>query len=420
MAALEAGTGFGGAAREFYGRYRISIVSVVLSLVGIATGTATAMSLLQNAAMLDPLVLGAGVVLAAGCCAVQTRHVGLAALTALAPIPGLIWASPLSDGVNFGAVPFLAYAFGFAVAALLAQAIVEQGLDGEGDEYPWRAAGAALGLMLVLGVFWFWGTDAGTAAVQAVTDAVFCTASALVLLPMGASLLHLDESFVARANRVRERRQRIFERLALVVTPRWALSFTGIAFVFLALGWFGAEPQMRTGGTALLLRVASVGVVVVGAGIFARGWREGLAVGLTGAVVCLVSLWATVVGARDVFAPVGVLLATSVALFLALHAGRRAVRYTPRETPLDARRRTIEDTSASQTFASAGALLTVFPAVAVWPSYAPFAIALFAAGFCGIVFAPAAVTALEALFPRRRSVEDLYGSRRKRPAAQSR
>jgi hypothetical protein len=413
MAALQAGTGFGGAAREFYGRHRILIVSVVLSLVGIATGAATAMSLLQNAVMLDPLVLGAGVVLAAGCCAVQTRHFGLAALTALVPLPGLIWAAPLSDGASFGAVPLMAYAFGFTVAALLAQTIVEHVLDGEGSEYPWRAAGAALGFMLVLGVFWFWGTDAGGAAVQAVTDAVFCTASAIILLPMGASLLHLDESFVARANRVRERRQRILERFALVTTPRWALSFTGIAFVFLALGWFGAEPQMRTGGSALLLRLASVGVVVVGAGVFARGWREGLAVGLTGAVVCLVSLWATVVGARDVFAPVGVLLATSVALFLALHAGRRALRYAPRETPLDARRRTIEDTAASQIFAGAGALSALLPAVAVWPGYAPFVLALFAAGFSGIVFAPAAVMALEALFPRRRSVEDLYDSRRK-------
>jgi hypothetical protein len=419
MAALQAGTGFGGAGREFYGRHRIPIVSVVLSLVGIATGTATAVSLLQNAVILDPLVLGAGAVLAAVCCEVQTRHFGIAALTALAPIPGLIWAAPLSDGASFGAVPFLAYAFGFAVAALLAQSIVERALDGEGGEYPWRAAGMALGLTLVLGVLWFWGTDASGAAVQAVVDAIFCAASALVLLPMGASLLHLDEGFVARANRVRERRQRIFERLALVATPRWALSFTGIAFVFLALGWFGAEPQMRTGATALLLRLASAVVVIVGAGIFARGWREGLAVGLTGAVVCLVSLWATIVGTRDVLAPVGVLLATSVALFLALHAGRRALRHAPRETPLETRRRTIEDTAASQIFAGAGALSALLPAVAVWPGYAPFAIALFAAGFCGIVFAPAAVTALESIFPRRRSVEDLYGSRRKRPAAQT-
>ena len=416
---LQAGTGFGGAAREFYSHHRILIVSVVLSLVGIATGTATAMSLLQNATVPEPLVLGAGAALAAGCCAVQTRHLGLAALTALAPLPGLIWAAPLSDGASFGAVPFMAYAFGFAVAALLAQAIAERVLDGKDDEYPWRAAGAALALMLVLAVFWFWGTDASGAAVQAVTDAVLCAASALVLLPMGASLLHLDESFVARANRVRERRRRILERLAFLATPRWALSFTGIALVFLALGWFGAEPLMRTGGAALLLRLASVGVVIAGAGVFARGWREGLAVGLIGAVVCFLSLWATAVGARDVVAPVGVLLATSVALFLALHAGRRALRYSARETPLEAWRRTIEDTAGSQVFAGAGALSALLPAVAVWPGYAPLAIALFAAGFSGTVLAPAAVTALVSLLPRRRSVEDLYGSRRKRPVPQS-
>ena len=168
---------------------------------------------------------------------------------------------------------------------------------------------------------------------------------------------------------------------------------------------------MRTGGTALLLRAASVCLVVAGAGVFVRGWREGLAIGLVGAVTCLVSLWATAAGGG--FAPVGSLLCTSLSLFLALHAGRRNLVQAARETPLDARQRTIEDTAGDQIFAGAGALSALLPAVAVWPGYAPFLIALFAAGFSGIVFAPAAVTALESLLPRRKSVENLYGSRRK-------
>jgi len=417
MVALAAGTGFGGAAKDFFSRHRVSVLSIVLSLVGIATGTAAAAALLQFASPAGPLVVAAGALLAAACCAAQTRHLGLAAMAAAAPLPGLLWAAPLSGGENFGAVPILAYAFAFAVAALRAQAAVDRALRDGNEEYPWWAAACAVGLMAVLGVLWFWGTGRRDAAMQSVADVTLAVFSAAVLLPLAASVLHFDENFVARANRARERRQRLLERLAFVALPRWGLSFAGIALVLLALGWFGAEPAMRTGTGAAVLRVVSAGLVAVAATFFMRGWREGLATGFAVAVVGLVSLWAVAAGRYDPMAPVGVIEAAALAVFLALHSGRRALSYRARgEAPALARQRTIEETSAGQVFAAAGALAAVLPAAVLWPAIIPLAVGVVAAGFGGIVWAPAGTAALECLFPRHRSADELYATHKKSQA----
>ena len=413
MVALQAGTGLGGAARDFFDRHRIVVLALVLSVVGIATGASTATALLQDAAPMTAVVLGAGVLLAAACCAVQTRHVGLAALTAFVPLPGLILAAPLSGGAEFGPVPFVAYALGFAVAALQAQATVDRVLACR-SEGPWRSAAATAGFMIVLGALWFWGTEARDGAIQSVADMVLSALSAMLLLPVGAALIHFDESFVARANRVRERRQRIVERIALVTTPRWALSVAGIAVVLLALGGFESVPAMRSGGAALALRGVSVTVVVVGAGIFARSWRDGLAAGLTCSVVALVSLWFTVYGRLDTHGTVCVFQSASLALLVALAGLRRAVVCTARgDAKSVARQRSVEDMTVGQTFAGMGAVMALLPAVATWPGYVPFAAGLAVAAVGGVLFMPAIATALETVFPPHHSAEELYGARRK-------
>ena len=59
----EAGNSSGGAARQFYLRYRTILLSIALSVVGIATGTATAQALLQDSQIYVP----AKVVNCAGC-----------------------------------------------------------------------------------------------------------------------------------------------------------------------------------------------------------------------------------------------------------------------------------------------------------------------------------------------------------------
>jgi hypothetical protein len=413
MVTLPAGAGFGGAARQLYSRHRFAVLSAILSIVGIATGTAAALSLLRNADPTSAIALGSGALLATACCLMQTRHVGLAVLTALAPLPGLLWAAPLSGGHAFGAIPFVAYAIGFAVAALQAQATVER-IVGDRAENPWRAAMVAGGLMIVLGGLWFWGTESRGVALQSIADVGLATLSALVLLPIGSVLLTFNESFVARANRIRERRQRIVERIALVTTQRWALSVAGIALVFLALGWFESEPVARSGNAALALRTVSVVVVAIGAGLFVRSWRDGLAISLMGATAALMSLWFAAYGPQTAGTPVCVLQTTMLALLVAVSGARRGLVHSTRGDAIPlARQRAVEDMTIGQIFAGAGAVLTVLPALVAWPAYAPFAVGLIAATVAGVLFAPAIATVFDAFLPRHHAVERLYGARSK-------
>ena len=81
-----------------------AVVSVVLSLAGLGTGTATALAYFQAIAVVDVVALAGAAVLVALVCFWQTRHAALAILAAVAPIPGLVWAAPLSSGAHFGLV----------------------------------------------------------------------------------------------------------------------------------------------------------------------------------------------------------------------------------------------------------------------------------------------------------------------------
>lgn len=414
MGGLPAGGGFGGAAKRFYLHNHVLVLSVMLSLVGIGTGTATAMVLLQSPPLLEPHLFVAAALVAAGCCMLQTRHLPLAVLTAVAPLPGLIWAAPVSGGSSFGAVPFLAYAFAFAVAASEAQAVVSRALDGEESEHPWRPAAAAAGLAAAMALMWFRRTPSADAALQLVMDTALAMISAAILVPAGAYLLRFDESFVARANRVRERRQRSLEWAALAATPRWALSFSGIALIFVALGWFGAEPLKATVRAANLLAPGAVSVVLffLIAARLTGGWREALGATLAAAVVCLIGLWAAESMPHEGPVFVGILEMVALAAFLAFVAGRRAwgLRRSGDDATM-ARQRAMEEMGTSQVFAAAGAFVALLPYLALHPGYAADAGAMLFAAFGGALFAPALATAAEILLPRHRTVEEIYGRR---------
>lgn len=413
MLELRAGGGFGGAARQFYDRHRLVVVSVVLSLVGVITGTMTAMALLQKFAVVDVAVVAAGAVLAFCLCVIQFRHLPLAVATALVPLPGLLWAAPVSGGSEFGAVPLLAYGFGFAFATLVSQTRVEHVIGEIEHEPPFRSAVVSLGLMAALALLWFRGTASADAALQAVSDAALSVLSSALLLPLTMTWLHFDETFVARANRERERRSRFFEWVAQITIPRWAFSFSGITIVFLALGWYGAELVIRDG---VLQRTAAVFAAVIVGAVVAGGWRKGLAIGLVGSAIALLALWATVVDSRTPFSSVGILQVASLALFFGLYSGRQALSWRRNnEPPVIAERRTLEEASA-EVFAGLGAAAAVAPALALWPGSAVFVFTSLMAAWASISLVPAVSTALEVLMPRRRSVEEIYG-RRKRPLA---
>lgn len=69
-----------------------------------------------------------------------------------------------------------------------------------------------------------------------------------------------------------------------------------------------------------------------------------------------------------------------------------------------------------QVFAGAGALLAVLPGLIGHPAFAECAIPLLLAAVGGTVMAPAAAATAEVAQPRRRSVEEMYGTRKRRPS----
>ena len=412
------GSGDGGAARaarQFALRNRVVLLSIALSVIGIWTGVAAANSILAKAPLGIAWLILAGAVLAAVCSLVHTRHLALAVLTAAGPLPGLVWAAPISGDARFGVVPALAYAFAYAIAVMKAQRILVRELDGASSEHPVKPAAAAVGLMAALSLLWFWRTAAASASFQAVLDVVLAAASTLIVMPIGQSFLHFDDEFVATANRVRERRQRLFEKIAMIAVPRWGMGIAGIALIFVALAWFGAEPAfsfVRFANAPVLLAV-SLGLTFALAMWVCSGWREALGATVVAGLAGLIALWAfATIGKMEPTAPVGVAELISLASLLAFFGARRAAAYRRLgDDSAIARLRAVEDLGGPLLFAVMGGIGALLPFIAVHPDNAAYAVALAFAGAGALGFAPALATACEMLVPRRRSVEELYGRR---------
>jgi hypothetical protein len=407
--------GVAGAARQFALRHRVLLLSIVFSVIGIATGVATANAILGSAPLGDAGLILAGAALAWICSLLHTRHPALAVLTAAAPLPGLVWAAPMNADSAFGFVPVLAYVFAYAVGVMLAHNVLVRTLDGGASEHPFKPVIAAAGLMTVLALLWFWRTVAGAAAFQAVLDVVLASASSLIIMPIGESVLQFDEAFVAVANRVRERRQRLLEKIAMVAIPRWGMSIAGIAMIFVALAWFGGEPAFSLVHFANAPALFGVSLVLTFALAVPTcgGWREGFATTIVTGLAGLVALWAfAAIGEMAPTSPVGVLEIVSLTLFLVFYGARHAAAYRRLgDDPAIARLRAVEDLGGMQFFAILGGIGALLPVVVVHPAYAAYLAALVFAGVGALGFAPALATACEVLVPRRRSVEEMYGRR---------
>ncbi|GAA0556117.1 hypothetical protein [Rhizomicrobium electricum] len=390
-------------AAGFLARHHSAALSAVAAFAGLATAAATASVWYQSIVWLDVAALALGAVLAAAIGYWHLRHLTLAILVAVTPLPGLLWAAPLSAGSSFGLVPVIAYAFGFALATLYVQRLLDRLLRSRAGEAPWYATGVMLVLTAVLVPIWFHGTNSN-AAVQAASDLIGTSASVLLLLPLSLPLLRFDEAFVAEANRARERRGRIFEWLGGAAIPRWGLSFTGIALVFLALGWFGAEAMLLRGWWQFALTAV---LVCAALGAFAGGWREGLGLGLVLALVTVVALWWRSYDPRLPFGAVAILEMTMLAGLLALAGARQMRRWRASGEPSDmVRRRALED-SAGGVFATLGATAAAMPSL-IHAGAPVVVLSILAAGLCGALLFPAILTALETLLPHRRSVEDVF------------
>ncbi|GAA0537368.1 hypothetical protein GCM10008941_16300 [Rhizomicrobium palustre] len=376
-------------------------VTAVLSVAGIATGIATGLALSQALVFQNALYLALGACLAILPCYALTRRWLIAAMTALAPLPGLIWAAPVSSGSDFGLLPFLAYGLGFAAALFYSDDRLTLLLQAGPEGRPLRAGWMSAALATVSGTLLLSGKP--DMAIQIAADSILVMLSVTLLLPMALSFLHFDEDFIAEANRAREERGRVFEGLAFAATPRWGLSLSGICLVLMTLSWYGAH---ISGSSVMALGAAAV---LIALGWWTGGgWREGLALGLAFVAAALLALWILAIAPRAAEGGAVALQAAILTSFLALCGLAKVRIFRQRgELPAGARGRMLEETGP--VFAAVcGVLLMLTLPVLLIPGAVAFYFVIAAAGLSGGLLAPAVVTALEALFPRKRRLEELY------------
>ncbi|HEY0106228.1 MAG TPA: hypothetical protein VGB91_09105 [Rhizomicrobium sp.] len=371
-----------------------------------------------GALFLSALSIGVGVVLSF----LHLRHVLLALLVVVSPLPGMIAAAPAADAAT---LPLLlaVYGFGYAAAAFVGGEIVSGVLSGACVADAARAAlvqlaapitVAALSGAALLGA-WLFRVAPGF-AFGAAGQVLAAALSVLVVVPFGASVMAFGETFFTAGNRAREGRDRLLRVATRIVEPRWGMSLSGVALVFAVLGWFGAAPLLAH--SALLAHPAfwpasALGTFLV-AYALARDWREAAAATAALAALTLLSLWlwGRTVGhlTPSAFAGIVVTAATAATAMLALAGRSRAYRRDGDDGPV-ARLRALEQFGAAAWFAAAGAGAVILPWMLVHGSLATLAVLFVAALAAAVVAAPAIATALEAILPHRRSVDELYGRR---------
>lgn len=402
--------GLTGTAKQFIQRHHRLVVAALLSVATIVTVATAAVALTRfgapNLVPVALIVVGAALALAPAY--FLTRHLWLAVCVAVAPLPGLIWSAAFAGRAPDALLPLLAYGIGFAAAALYTENKLAKLLRTGPGAAPFAPLLLSiLGLMGGLALVVFWPPREALSAVAA-TSAVL--ASSALLLPLVTSYLRFDEAFVVRANRAREQRARWFERLGQVAVARWGLSFTGITAIMLALGWYGAR---GSGPGGLIQHIACLVLMAVAGGAIGRGWREGIAFAFAGLAGCLFLVWMDAAMSRYVSGPGAELASFTFYAVVALSGLWRTRCYRLRgEAPGAARGRVLEE-SGGVVAGVTGAALVLMPALIVTHCAGVAILGIVAAALAGLVLCPAVVTGLEALVPRRRSVEELYGKRQK-------
>jgi hypothetical protein len=311
------------------------------------------------------------------------RHVWAALLVSLGPLPGMALATVLCVllfgwSENFHG----AFALSFAAGLLLAGKFLRMQISEGGDwkAVVWASAGVcatSLGLQSV--TFQIINlTPFSTTSLFLAPVIMFLAgmASGLGLILYGWRRLSFDEGFFARANRAMETRTRLMETAAQIAAPRWALALSGAAVVTATLGWFEIErPPVDLIPIAVLLGVT---------GLLTRDWRAVLAAGVCAGLLCL--LWADQ----------GLVFFALPAMLLAAAVRRRA------EEGTEAWHLVAEEEGAGLLFAAVGIMLIIML------PHLHLSLALGAALLTALIFFPAFNVALWTIFPRHRSVEELY------------
>jgi hypothetical protein len=252
-----------------------------------------------------------------------------------------------------------------------------------------------------------------------------CLAAIALLLIASASVfacgwlarwLPYSENFIAAANSARETRERWIDRLSFVSQARWGVSLSGIAIVLGAIAFFGERSLRLQGGPSwIVLRCALVGLAVfVVFALALRNWRLAIAEIMTLFFAILFGLWAFSASPMPVLPEDCLVFAIAVAI--------SAVPMLLLASTVDTFLRGGDDTATALSRAiqqsGPGAVLASITAAVPWfivtvsGGIARYEFATASAAIAGTVLIfPAFAGAIYLLFPRYRSVEEVFGKR---------
>lgn len=402
---------------SFLFRMRIA----VLAVLALGTAASAFFAFHGHAVPVGALFLtAASLGIGAGIAFLHLRHVGLSAIAALSPLPGMIAASLIAAGLSYSQL-LAVYGFGYVAAACLCGAVVRGVLNNEQLAAAARMAlargfaptllAALVAAALVVSLLFREARLSG--AVEA-CEVVAAAVSVLAFVPFTACIVPFGEPFFAAANRARERRERLLHLAAWAAQPRWGLSLAGIAAVFAVLGWFGAWPFVAR--SALYLELALWGAALLPVFLMAwgigRDWRGAAAVTLALGALTLLSLWLWGRAAGHLtaaaFAESAVATSAGFVPMLMLLGQLRRYRQAGDEAAV-ARLRAVEELGVAAGFGAAGAAAAIAPWIVLHGSIATLAALYLFAGAAAVLAVPAIATALDAVLPRRRSLSQLYG-----------
>jgi hypothetical protein len=234
------------------------------------------------------------------------------------------------------------------------------------------------------------------------------------LLPaLAASILPLNEAFISRVNRARERRERLVSIFAIFTIPRWAFATAGITAVLFTIMFFNASFATVWELAMKPYAIAFAGIGMLGA-IGMRNWRGFFSCGVPAFVASIFGAWAIMpfgLTPHDA-AELSLLLGSAAGAGFIYFLGLPMAAYLRAGDPMMiAFSRALNDWGAAVFILGCvlalvllGAAMTndISPALAILP--------LFQIAGALILF-PAIAAALDDLFPRRRSLEELYRAR---------
>jgi hypothetical protein len=327
---------------------------------------------------------------------IQFRHISLALVAAFAPLPGYAFAAAL----HMTAQP-LAYLCGFAAAVILGSAIEANACEGN----PVAASKQATGTLYPI-LIWPLALALFVAAVLPLTGldlrafvpplaVLLCSASAMIAVPLAARAVSYNEEAIARANRMRETRERWLDLLTFTVQPRWGWSVGGITLIFAVLGFFGGENSdarwPSVSAIAFPLMAAAFAVISY---VATRNIRRTVALLLASSVLACVAFWLR-----------GPLSELSLAVALAslpalLIMGQIGVFMRAGDAVTVATLRSFEMLAVSIVFFCAAATL----ALCAFGAFAD-AVLISCGGITGLIVVPALTTVIYGLFPPRVSLD---------------